>query len=153
MTLNGAIMQLVELRESSMIPEALKPCFDKVIETISECEELSAQPEHGMNMAELGTDAISRQAAIEALCKAGCDSTYCGVSCPDVMAIENLPSAQPTLYGYPVEHLAIIARILQKEHLPPERVAEMLSDVVRTIEMVRDEYEKTLRKVMEGCTI
>ena len=43
MTLNGAIMQLVELRESSMMPEALKPCFDKVIETISECEEPSAQ--------------------------------------------------------------------------------------------------------------
>ena len=45
MTLNGAIMQLVELRESSMMPEALKPCFDKVIETISECEEPPAQPE------------------------------------------------------------------------------------------------------------
>ena len=43
MTLNGAIMQLVELRESSMMPEAFKPCFDKVIETISECEEPSVQ--------------------------------------------------------------------------------------------------------------
>ena len=39
MTLNGAIMQLVELREDSMMPEMFKPCFDKVIETISECEE------------------------------------------------------------------------------------------------------------------
>ena len=45
MTLNGAIMQLVELRENSMMPEALKSCFDKVIETISECEEPSAKPE------------------------------------------------------------------------------------------------------------
>lgn len=45
MTLNGAIMQLVEMRENSMMPEVFKPYFDKVIETISECEEPSAQPE------------------------------------------------------------------------------------------------------------
>lgn len=38
-------------------------------------------------------DLIDRQEAIEALCKAGCDSGHCGVSCPDVMAIEDLPSA------------------------------------------------------------
>lgn len=45
MTLNGAIMQLVELRENSMMPVCFKPYLDKVIETISECEEPSAQPE------------------------------------------------------------------------------------------------------------
>lgn len=39
MTLNGAIMQLVEMREDSMMPEMFRPCFDKVIETVSECEE------------------------------------------------------------------------------------------------------------------
>ena len=39
MTLNGAIMQLVEMRENSMMPEVFKPYFDKVIETFSECEE------------------------------------------------------------------------------------------------------------------
>lgn len=39
MTLNGAIMQLVEMRENSMMPEVFKPYFDKVIETVSECEE------------------------------------------------------------------------------------------------------------------
>ena len=44
MTLNGAIMQLVEMRENSMMPVCFKPYFDKVIETISECEEPSAQP-------------------------------------------------------------------------------------------------------------
>lgn len=38
-------------------------------------------------------DLIDRQEAIKALCKAGCDSGHCGVSCPDVMAIEDLPSA------------------------------------------------------------
>ena len=64
--------------------------------------------------------------------------------------LANLPSAQPTLYGYPLEHLAMIARVLQKENLPPERVAEMLSDVGRIVEMVRDEFEEMLRKAVEG---
>ena len=40
-------------------------------------------------------DLISRQAAIDALCKAGCESRYCGASCDDVKAIEQLPPAQP----------------------------------------------------------
>lgn len=44
MTLNGAIMQLVEMRENSMMPICFKPYFDKVIETISECEEPNSQP-------------------------------------------------------------------------------------------------------------
>ena len=42
-------------------------------------------------------DTISRQAAIDAICKAGCGSGYCGISCDDVKAIEQLPSAsRPT---------------------------------------------------------
>lgn len=44
MTLNGAIMQLVEMRENSMMPVVFKPYFDKVIETISECVEQSEIP-------------------------------------------------------------------------------------------------------------
>lgn len=67
--------------------------------------------------------------------------------------LNDMPSAQPTLYGYPVEHLAMIARVLQKENLPPERVAEMLSDVGHIVEMARDEFEETLRKAVEGCVI
>lgn len=47
-------------------------------------------------------DLISRQAAIDALCKTGCGSGHCGVSCDDVKAIEQLPSVQPDLQEYPV---------------------------------------------------
>ena len=39
-------------------------------------------------------DLISRQKAIEALCKDSCGSGWCGVSCQEVVVIENLPSAQ-----------------------------------------------------------
>ena len=39
MTLNGAIMQLVELSEHPMMPAIFRPAIQKVIETISELEE------------------------------------------------------------------------------------------------------------------
>lgn len=42
-------------------------------------------------------DLISRAAAIDALCKDSCGSEWCGVSCQEVVVIENLPSAQPDL--------------------------------------------------------
>lgn len=67
-------------------------------------------------------------------------------------AIDQLPSAQPTLYGYPVEHLAMIARVLQKENFPPERIAEILSDVGLIVGMVRDEFEETLKETLKKVT-
>ncbi len=60
-------------------------------------------------------------------------------------------SAQPTLYGYNIEHLKLIARVLQKEDLPPERVVEALTDIGRIVAIVRDEFEESLRKAVEQC--
>jgi CCR4-NOT transcriptional regulation complex NOT5 subunit len=71
--------------------------------------------------------------------------------------IERLPSAQPTLYGYNIEHLELIARVLQEEDLPPERIVEVLTDIGRIVAIVKDEFEETLRetlrKAVEQCTI
>lgn len=39
MTLNGAITELVMMRENPMMPAVFKSSLDKVIETVSECEE------------------------------------------------------------------------------------------------------------------
>jgi len=94
-------------------------------------------------------DCIERQAAIEAV---GYYSLHSGDKLLFAdKPLKALPSAQPTLYGYPIEHLALIARVLQKENLPPERISEMLSDAGRIVEMVRDEFEETLRKAVEQC--
>ena len=57
-------------------------------------------------------------------------------------------TAQPTLYGYNIEHLELIARVLQKEDLPPERVTEALTDIGRIVAIVKDEFEETLRKTI-----
>lgn len=67
--------------------------------------------------------------------------------------IKELPSAQPTLYGYDIEHLKLIANVLQKENLPPERVTDALMDIGRIVAIVRNEFEETLRKAVEQCRI
>lgn len=55
-----------------------------------------------------------------------------------------------TIYGYNIQHLELIARILQKENLPPERVAEALTDIGRIIAIVSDEFEESLRIALEN---
>lgn len=64
--------------------------------------------------------------------------------------IEKLQSAQLTLYGYNIEYLELIARVLRKENLSPERVVEALTDIGRLVAIVKDEFEETLRKVAES---
>lgn len=55
----------------------------------------SAQPFVKDTNVPVKSELISRQAAIDAVCMAGCGSGHCGISCDDVKAIEMLPSAQP----------------------------------------------------------
>ena len=69
----------------------------------------------------------------------------------DWLAIETVPSVQPTLYGYNLEHLELIARILQKENFPPERVAEALTDIGGIVAFVKDEFEETLRRAVQNA--
>ena len=70
-----------------------------------------------------------------------------------IRIIKSLPSAQPTIYGYNIEHLVLIARVLQKENLSPERVVEILTDIGGIVTIVKDEFEEVLRKAVEQCTI
>lgn len=60
--------------------------------------------------------------------------------------IDELPSTQPTLCGYDIEHLMLIAIVLKKENLPPEKVVEALTNIERIISMVRAEFEESLRE-------
>jgi hypothetical protein len=97
------------------------------------------------------SDLISRHAAIEALKEAFNPSITNFVKAK--LAIENLPSAQPTLYGYNIEHLALIATVLKKEDLPPERVVEAVTDIGRIVSIVRADCEEGFRKAVERCMI
>lgn len=102
-------------------------------------------------------DLISRQAAIDAIYK--CTDIYVTNLPPMIdkaeayKAISDLPSAQPTLYGYDIKHLMLIAEVLRKENLPPERVTEALMDIGRIVSIVSDEFEESLREAMKQCKI
>ena len=67
--------------------------------------------------------------------------------------LNNLPSTQHTLCGYNIEHLILIANVLRKENLPPERVVEALMDIGRIVSIVKDEFEESLRKAVEQCKV
>ena len=62
---------------------------------------------------------------------------------------EHLPSAQPTLYGYSIEHLALIARVMQKENVTPEQAIKCFKDIQRIVQMVLDEQQEMIRKAVE----
>lgn len=95
----------------------------------------------------LSNDTISRQAAIDALRK----DPMGGLNYESILS--SLPSAQPTLYGYDIKHLMLIAEVLRKENLPPERVTEALMDIGRIVSIVSDEFEESLREAMKQCKI
>ena len=99
-------------------------------------------------------DVISRQAAINLLKKWAGGYQYIETDAElAIKEFQELPSAQPTLYGYSIEHLELIARVLQKENLPPGRVVEALTDIARIVAIVRDEFAETLRKAVDQCSI
>ena len=80
----------------------------------------------------MSNDTIYRQAAIDAVCKAGCESGFCGIPCDDVKAIEQLPSAQPKPQWIPVS-----------ERLP-EKAFGCLVTVWDTNPVTMDEFENLL---------
>ena len=73
-----------------------------------------------------------------------------GVS--DVLCdLADMPSVKPDpkLYGYPIEHLEMIARVIAKENCTPEDVARMLQNAGEIAKMVRDEMLKMLKESVE----
>ena len=101
-------------------------------------------------------DLISRQAAIKAIedlqdCYNGFSDTY-DKACI-IGVLEELQSAQPTLYGYSIEHLALIATIMQKEHVIPEKALEYFKDIQRMGQMIIDEQQEIIKRAVEKWTI
>ena len=104
------------------------------------------------------SDCISRQAAIDMFqhlayddWNQGASTTWANAYSEAAEMVRELPFAQLTLYGYPVEHLAMIATVLQKENLPPEKIADALTDIGRIVAIISDVFQETLRKAVEQC--
>lgn len=105
-------------------------------------------------------DTISRQAALDAL-----DKRFDSIPMEQTTEIlqlrrdlRNLPSAQPTLYGYDIKHLAFVASIMAKKGVSPEEAVTIFRDVNRVIEMMLEDMKEmqenalkqALKKPCEG---
>ena len=86
----------------------------------------------------------------QALCEYALNQKDKSITPNDIM---RFPSAQPTLNGYDVEHLILIAKLLEKENLPPERVSDALYDISRVVDIAMEEFKETLREAVKQCTI
>lgn len=57
-----------------------------------------------------------------------------------------MPSAQPTLYGYNIEHLAYIARVMEKEGITAEVAVNTFLDVGHAVKMILDKARETAER-------
>lgn len=102
-------------------------------------------------------DLISRQAAIDVLKIAYWDNDIqsakddpCIVDAMTDWAIRQvkaLPSVEPTLYGYKIEHLAYIARVMEKEGITAEQAVNSFDDLRMAVRLITEEV---LQKVEEA---
>ena len=114
----GDKMRVVDIRRSCVVPavvledkmmdtkEALKELEDLTVDYGNRNEEQIARLDEAIDMAmealrnlpnrlRQAMDTINRKEAIDEVCKAGCGSGFCGVECDEVLALRNMPSAQP----------------------------------------------------------
>ena len=84
-------------------------------------------------------DAVSRSEIIRLILERGlyCDTQSERETSAEI--IRQLPSVQPTLYGYKIEHLAYIARVMEKEGVTAEYAVRTFDDMARAINMIIDE--------------
>ena len=102
-----------------------------------------------------GKDTIYRQDAIDAFKKElttgkskGNYVTICSAISYEgaKQILESLPSAQSTLYGYKIEHLAYIARVMEKEGVTADYAVRTFDDMSRALRMIIEEAQE---RVME----
>lgn len=100
-------------------------------------------------------DLIDRYNAIDAMCD-NCDTKTAECAhypCYRYAALEKLASEQVSLCGYSIEYLILIATLLQKENLPPDRVGEAIADIGGIVSIVRAEFENEIQKTIERWLI
>lgn len=87
---------------------------------------------------------VTMQEANEAVCRMMHDCFRSGDEEMDAIAVtfNELPTAQATLYGYSIDHLALIADVMEKEGVSPEEVVQFFNDTQRIYQMLVDEIQK-----------
>jgi len=94
---------------------------------------------------------ISREAAIEAFyVQSDDDGWWCGTAQDAEYLLKGLPSAQPTLYGYKIEHLAYIAMVMEKEGVTADYAVRTFDDMSRVIKMIIEEVQQKVEEALNG---
>ena len=98
----------------------------------------------------MNDDTIYRQAAIDCVnhMRFGMDKMAFDIV---TTALLELPSAQSTLYGYKIEHLAYIARVMEKEGVTAEYAVKTFDDMKRVVKMILDETQQEAEEILNGC--
>lgn len=65
--------------------------------------------------------------------------------------IEAMPPAQPTLYGYNIELLAYIARVMEKEGICAVDAARLFNDMKLALKMIIEEVQMQVEETLNGC--
>ena len=67
-------------------------------------------------------------------------------------AIKDAPTVEPTLYGYKIEHLALIARVMEEDGVTPETAVEIFKDVqtiaLKVIDEINGIVERTITEMI-----
>ena len=84
------------------------------------------------------TDLISRQEAIKAV----------GVNTWAGSRLNALPSAEPTLYGYKIEHLAYIARVMEMEGITAEQAVHAFEDLGMAVRLITEEAQQKIEEAI-----
>ena len=94
-------------------------------------------------------DLIRRKSAIDELCVMLRDCFGADDEELDAVTVtlNNMPPSQPTLYGYSIEHLAFIAKAMEKDGLSPEEVANLLRDTGYAVKFVIESLKEALEKI------
>lgn len=67
--------------------------------------------------------------------------------------LSTMPSAQPTLYGYEIEHLAYIAMVMQKEGVTAEYAVRTFDDMTRMSRMIIEELQEKVEKSLSAMQL
>lgn len=59
-------------------------------------------------------------------------------------------SAQPTLYGYKIEHLAYIAKVMQEEGVTAEYAVRTFDNMSRALRMIIEEVQQKVEEALNG---
>ena len=110
---------------------------DELVHDLEYDVELCARALDNMNM--IGKEREDMQ--FQKDCKQNC-----------ILYISEQPTVEPTLYGYKIEHLALIARVMEKDGVTPEIAVQIFTDVQTIVMKVVDEINGIIERTFQQAT-